>query len=145
MSCQDCKRDGANQPSCPFRMADGRNFTSYNTRCSQFEQIRNSQNFASAYDLRMYMTQNANQIMTKNRMHSANENNCVPCYSTDQDGTMLPEESKVSCNGKVCATTAWAPTGLGQGRNNYGHSSSTQFYPIEGVSNSGFDAYGSIV
>jgi len=126
-------------------MADGRNFTNYNTRCNQFEQIRNSQNFSSAYDLRMFMTQNASQLMNQNRIATANENNCNPCYATDESGTMLPEESAVTCNAKVCTTSAGAPAGLGQGRKNYGHATAGQFYPIEGVSNSGFDMFGGIL
>ena len=142
-SCQDCKRSSS-QEACPFRMADGRNFTNYSTRCSQLEQIRNANQMASSYDLRMFMTQNAEQLMAQNRMASAQDNSCTPCYGVNEAGTMLPEESLVVCNAKVCAVKPGAPGGLGQGRAGPNADRSAAYYPIEGVSNSGYDKFGQI-
>lgn len=157
-SCQDCKRDSSSAPAsaidgtCPMRMQDGRNFTDYHTRCSQLEQLRVNNDIRSSYDLRMYMQHNADMLMQMNRMASIQANNCAPCYINNGNGTMLPEQSLVECDEKLCRIVTNprdnAAEGLGQGRNYNTVAPNSQpemiYYPIEGISKSGYDRFGAV-
>lgn len=148
-SCNDCKRDSS-APSCPMRMADGRNFTDYRTRCSQLDQLRQQNgNVQTNYDMRMSMQHNAENLMLQNRMASIQANDCAPCYVNNGNGTMLPEQSLVECDEKVCRIIPnprdVEHDGLGQGRkyNASAPAASMVYYPIEGISKGGYDKYGS--
>jgi hypothetical protein len=129
-------------------MADGRNFTDYRTRCSQLDQM-NHQNggVQSNYDMRMFMQQNADNLMLQNRMASMQANDCAPCYNNNGNGTMLPEQSLVECDEKVCRILPNPldvdQNGLGQGRKYNSKTPSMVYYPIEGISKGGHDKYGS--
>jgi len=117
MNCNDCKRESASpEESCPYRMQDGRGFTDYHTRCSQNQFLMQRAQLPSSYDYRMYLTQNALTLMDEQRHKSYTDNKCVPCYDVNESGTMLPEQSKVQCDGRVCQTTPGNQAGLGQGR-----------------------------
>lgn len=157
-SCQDCKRDSsapvsAADGTCPMRMQDGRNFTDYHTRCGQLEQLRANNDIRSSYDLRMYMQRNAETLMQMNRMASIQANNCAPCYINNGNGTMLPEQSLVECDDKLCRIVSnprnGAADGLGQGRKYntaaaHGSQPDLVYYPIEGISKSGYDRHGAV-
>ena len=154
-SCNNCKREsaapgaGTVDGSCPMRMADGRNFTDYHTRCGQLEQLRALNGIQSSYDLRMFMQQNADKLMTENRMASIQDNSCSPCYINNGNGTMLPEESLVQCDERLCRIVPnprnVSNDGLGQGRQSGpapSSASSMVYYPIEGISQGGHDRWG---
>ena len=41
--------------------------------------------------------------MTNNRKTAQSYlNNCAPCFDTNQNGTMLPEQNMVKCNTRTC-------------------------------------------
>jgi hypothetical protein len=103
--------------SCPFRMADGRNFTDYRTQCTLDYQRKTKNNFKSSYEERQFMIHNASNIIKDNVSLSEKMNQCSGCYSTDVPGTMLPERNMVQCNDKKCNFTENNPSGLGTGRN----------------------------
>ena len=135
-----------------MRMSDGRNFTDYNTRCGQLQQLRQQADIKSNYDLRMFMMNNAEKLMDQSRMASMQVNDCSPCYVNGGNGTMLPEQSLVECNDRVCHVLPnprdTAKDGLGQGRKyNSGDASSAAanmtFYPIGGLAAGSHDAFGS--
>ena len=151
-TCQGgCQRSSSSdKESCPFRMADGRHFTDYRTRCSQTQSWRQDLNFPSSYDFRMYLTRNAEKIIEQNSMQAVENNACTPCYATSEAGTMLPEQQMQQCNQRSCSFKDNYPHGLGLGRN---HNAPGQeqglpggqlkVYPINGFSETGYDTYGS--
>jgi hypothetical protein len=85
----------------------------------------NSQSMNS-YELRQYLINNAEKIMTESREASEKLNRCGPCVKPWNQGTMLPEESLVKCNTSTCQTNVNDPYGLGQGRD-YGIQDDQQF------------------
>jgi hypothetical protein len=72
VSCQSCQVQGqdVSQGTCPLWMADGRSFGDvvYKPRCQQQYEISSSQNqtFASSFDYRQYLIQNADALMKDN-------------------------------------------------------------------------------
>ena len=156
MNCSDCKRESASpQESCPYRMQDGRGLTDYHTRCSQNQFLQMRTKLPSSYDYRMYLTQNATSLMEEDRRKAWTENKCTPCYDVNESGTMLPEQSQVNCDGRLCQTTPGNPAGLGQGRSYQfpqngslkefapAHvSGATGFYPIGGAETDSSSSFG---
>lgn len=159
MNCTDCKRESASPDAgCPSRMADGRAFTDYQSRCSQNQFLKARAQLPSNYDYRMFLTRNADSLMEEDRASAHKENKCAPCYDVNSDGTMLPEQDKIVCDGRVCQVQAGNKAGLGQGRQYLTQStevsqptapgfvparvSSAGFYPIGGVSGSDSDSFG---
>lgn len=72
MSCQSCEIQGQNieNGTCPLWMADGRSFGDvvYKPRCQQ--QYENQQ-FPSSFDYRLYLIQNAEELMKENNQNAA--------------------------------------------------------------------------
>ena len=95
--------------NCPARMSDGRQFTIYAPRCqTNFYDLPRP---LSSYDYRMFLTENAEKIMDADRDRVLKNNYCGPCVDT-----MLPEQTKQVCDGRVCAFPLNEPDGLGLGR-----------------------------
>jgi hypothetical protein len=139
-------------------MADGRAFTDYRTRCSQNQFLKERAQLPSSYDFRMFMMRNADALMTEDRSSAYKENKCAPCYDVNSDGTMLPEQDRIACDGRVCQVQSVNEAGLGRGRQYLTQStdvsqpvapgfvparvSSSGFYPIGGLSGSDSDMFG---
>ena len=101
---------------CPPRMADGRHFTDYRPNCYLNNSMRADNQTFNSFQYRMFLTQNAERLMEMNRNNSCDKNCCGPCQKPYDQGTMLPEQSRVSCNASTCQIEKGAEDGLGQGR-----------------------------
>jgi hypothetical protein len=103
-------------------MADGRAFTDYRPRCAVNSELygllSKAKMMASSYEARMYLQQNADEVMNIERNKAVNNiAPCAPCMrSTSDPGTMLPERYVVRCNGVSCTREEVDPYGIGDGR-----------------------------
>lgn len=115
-SCTSCTGSSSDifMSQCPPRMADGRNFTDYRPRC--FQQYMVDDKLMSSFEQRMFLTRNAEELMKKNAAVAYTQNRCGPCVEPYDQGTMLPEQVKQSCNAKTCTFAVSDPYGLGVGR-----------------------------
>jgi len=102
--------------NCPPRMSDGRHFTDYRPSCDVNNLIIVNNNTLSNFDYRMYLIENAEKLMDINRMYTVEKNSCGPCKEPYNDGTMLPEKTKVTCDRNSCKNSSNVLNGLGQGR-----------------------------
>jgi|TARA_B110000259_G_scaffold270_1_gene423 hypothetical protein len=115
-SCTKCERKPTNT-GCPvYNMNDGRHFTSYVSRCV-LNNSSTTSNVMNSYEHRMYLQHNAEKIMKENQNTSSNNNECVPCYDKNEDGTMVPELNKFQCNANTCNLNNNKSNGIGTGRN----------------------------
>jgi hypothetical protein len=73
----------------------------------------------SSYDYRMYLTQNAEEMIKKNAVNAYMQNRCGPCVEPYDVGTMLPEIEKQTCNERTCSFAVNDPYGVGLGREFY--------------------------
>lgn len=96
-------------------MADGRHFTDYRPRCD-INYLYPRDVAMSSYDYRMYLTHNAENIMSKDREAAYRKNVCGPCMEPYEVGTMLPEQTMIECNTQSCRFRVNDPNGLGLGR-----------------------------
>lgn len=88
------------------RMADGRAFTDYNSKCQKLTPL-------SSYDERMFLMKNATKIMEE----SAGRFICSACLAKDSGAsTMLPERYKQVCDKKTCKFVEVDENGVGLGR-----------------------------
>ena len=93
-------------------MADGRAFTDYRPRCAiNFKNIS-----MNSYDYRQFLIANAERLMQEGRDAAYQENKCGPCVAPFNEGTMLPEQSMVTCDASTCSFKVTDPNGLGMGR-----------------------------
>ena len=116
-SCGSCNKTSENKFfNCPPKMSDGRHFTDYRPRCA----VNFPQEFKDApvnsYEYRQYLIKNAESLMSQNRQQAFRENACGPCVEPFHQGTMLPEQGMVECNGSTCRYVVNDPNGLGVGR-----------------------------
>lgn len=119
-TCEDCKRPSNNKSfNCPERMADGRLFTDYRPRCAQQYLDKINNQLQSSYDHRMFLIQNADDIMKKNALDSYMRAQCGPCVEPYDQGTMAPEIEKQVCNERTCSFGVNDPYGIGLGRQYY--------------------------
>ena len=102
--------------SCPPRMDDGRHFTDYRPNCHTNNLLRSNNQVHNSFQYRMYLTHNADKLMDLNRSYACQKNCCGPCQKPYDVGTMLPEETVVTCNERECKVSSRNPNGLGQGR-----------------------------
>jgi hypothetical protein len=102
--------------NCPPRMSDGRQFTDYRPTCDVNNLIASNNNLVSSYDYRQYLIQNADKLMDINRAYTVQMSSCGPCVQPYNQGTMLPEQTKTSCDGNVCKNSLNVLNGLGVGR-----------------------------
>ena len=119
--CEECTRPTNNQYfNCPPRMSDGRHFTDYRPRCTQAYDNKLKDQLMSSYDYRMFLTQNAENIINKNAFNAYMTNRCGPCVEPYNEGTMLPELEQQICNTRTCTFKTTDPYGLGLGRKTQG-------------------------
>ena len=86
MSCSSCEKPQKKQThitnkECPYRMADGRNFTDYRTRCTIDYQKKTNNLFKSNFDERQFLIHNASRLMKEheNSAKGHNMNHCCFC------------------------------------------------------------------
>jgi hypothetical protein len=103
--------------TCPIK-GDYRLFTDWRPRCAQQYWNMIQDNLPSSLDQRMYLTRNANEIMSQNAKKAYMRANCGPCFDnpTWNDGTMLPEFDTQKCNLRTCSFSLNNGTGLGRQR-----------------------------
>lgn len=117
MKCDDCgerpavqKTDEKNMIdlSSYNRMADGRAFTDYRSKCQKLTNM-------SSYDERMFLMNNAESIMktTDSRFVCTD---CLMKKETDSKSTMLPEKFKQVCDTNSCKFVLNDENGIGLGR-----------------------------
>lgn len=90
----------------PFdRMADGRAFTDYRSRCQKLTNM-------NSYEERMFLMNNAQSIMesTSSKFVSSR------CKTEPKPSTMLPEKVKQVCDKNSCKFVVNDENGLGLGR-----------------------------
>lgn len=98
---------------CPARMSDGRLFTDYRPRCVANTVNDIGDNGVDSYKYRMYMMNNATEIMKKNMMDAFD---CVTCNGNSRpEGHPIPSASyKQVCTANTCSFTPVDPnSGIG--------------------------------
>ena len=106
-------------PHCPLKMADGRAFTDYRPRCMVNSEllldVYNSSMVRSSYESRMFLQENAEKLMERNRVTMmSNLTPCAPCSRPfTENGTMYPQQYIVKCDGVSCEKVEVKPFGLG--------------------------------
>lgn len=100
---------------CPPMVSDGRHFTDYRPNCHINNLLRVNNNISNSYEYRMFLTNNANNLMDLNRTYACQKNCCGPCKEPYHEGTMLGEASTKSCTKNSCSTE-YHNKGIGQGR-----------------------------
>lgn len=124
-SCSACTRPQGTsyEPKNFVCMSDGRAFTDYRPRyfayASEMAAVTSSPQYYStpysSYESRMYMQQNATQIIEQNRV--AAEKHVGTCKRPLIDpGTIPPEQYVVRCNTVSCQRFEVSPGGIGDGR-----------------------------
>ena len=112
MSSAGCYKTTNNRYfTCPPRMADGRHFTDYRPQCDVNNLMVSNNRIMNSNEYRQFLIQNADSLMDMNRAYTVQMNSCGPCADT-----MLPEQSKVSCDANSCSRALNVLSGLGQGR-----------------------------
>ena len=84
--------------SCPVRMSDGRMFTDYRPK-----------SVVPVSD-RLYMINNASEIMQQNMMAAVNESSCIPNVALKSS---VPNRTMQACNENTCVFSEVDPNGLG--------------------------------
>jgi hypothetical protein len=110
-------------------MNDGRHFTDY--RSSNFinDLIRADNNISNSLHYRVFLQQNADALMDKQRQIACNLNCCGPCPITQTSkepfdvGTMVPEQYMFVTDGRTTKHVLNDINGIGTGRiyNTYTH------------------------
>jgi len=122
MSCNKGCSKPLETKSCPMWMADGRVTTDYKPRCAVNEELNsiltNNNKQVSSYNIRMYLQQNAEKEMERQRKNSLRDvADCVPCSNIVNKDIVHPERYVVSCNAVSCSRNEVNSKGLGDGRN----------------------------
>lgn len=87
-----CTRTSNNKHfKCPPRMDDGRHFTDYRPHCHIENLIQRNNGTHSSFQNRLFLTQNAEQLMELNRKEACSKNCCGPCQPPYQISTTMPE------------------------------------------------------
>ena len=73
---------------CPPLMSDGRHVTDYRPSCYVHDLIQKQNEIHTAYDLRLFMINNARRLMAINRQYYQDKNECVCCpyFHPDPNG-----------------------------------------------------------
>lgn len=109
-------------------MDDGRHFTDYRPRCTQQYQDKIADDTPfNSYEYRMYLINNAEDIIKKNATSAYIRNRCGPCVEPYEQGTMLPEMERQVCNERTCSFVVNDPYGIGLGRQFYTNESDDVF------------------
>ena len=105
--------------SCPPRMADGRHFTMYEPSCFINDLIKSDNSISNSLQYRLFLQQNANALMDKNRKVACMLNCCGNCPITKEGfepGTMLPEQYMFVTDGRTSKMVLNDVNGIGVGR-----------------------------
>ena len=125
---------------CPPRMADGRHFTDYRSSYYINDLIRADNNISNSLQYRVFLQQNADALMNRQREIACNLNCCGPCPSGtketfENDGTtktgnmsstMLPEQYMFVTDGQTTKMVLNDVNGLGVGRQYYTYARPTE-------------------
>lgn len=113
-----CNRETDNSHfNCPIK-GDNRLFTDWRPRCAmQYQNVINNQ-LPSSLDERMFLTNNASEIMKQNAQKAYMKSSCGNCVDEPNwnQGTVLPEFDTQICNKRTCSFNVTEPYGLGRGR-----------------------------
>lgn len=90
------KPSNSKYPNCPPRMDDGRHFTDYRPNCHMNNIYAHNEGLTNSFTSRMHLTHNAVDIMSNNRIAAHERNDCHPCQSAYQTGTMMREASALA-------------------------------------------------
>jgi hypothetical protein len=110
---------------CPPRMADGRHFTDFRPNCHINNLLRADNEIGNSFQYRLFLSENAETLMDKNREIACSKNCCTPCASSAlgvegfNNGTMLPEKYIQECNEHTCKVVLNNVNGVGTGRRYY--------------------------
>ena len=92
-------------------MDDGRHFTDYRPNCYMNNLVQESHDIHNSFQMRMYLTHNAVDLMEMNRKKACERNCCGPCQKPYQSGTMMPEAFAEVVDGPVpCGTKTSQPS-----------------------------------
>ena len=122
-SDSSCFRTGNNKFSnCPARMDYAMHFTDHRSSDFVNDLIRSDNNISNSLQYRMFLQQNGNALMDRNRQIACKLNCCGPCLKEGfEPGTMLPEQYMFVTDGKTTKMVLNDPNGLGTGRQYYSH------------------------
>ena len=109
------KQTAKNINECMYKMQDGRSFTDYRPRCTIQYQMKN-EDMKNSYDSRMYLINNAENMMKANQEIISRQNNCMDCSAMKMEETFLPEQNMMKCDEHTCNFSQVNPAGLGTGR-----------------------------
>ena len=111
---------------CPPRMSDGRHFTDYRPTDYINDLIRADNNISNSLHYRIFLQQNADALMDRQRQIACNLNCCGPCPITESSkepfGTMLPEQYMFVTDGRTTKYVLNDVNGIGTGRMHYTYS-----------------------
>ena len=125
-----CHKTSNNKYSkCPPRMDDGRHFTDYRPNCHINNLVRSNNGILNSHQYRMFLQRNSDKLMNLNRTYASQKNSCGPCQNEYNQGTMLAEQAKSSCNNKSCNTDFVNKEGLGLGRQYDSNSQKCENWP----------------
>jgi hypothetical protein len=125
MSNDSCFKTSDNKFSnCPSRMSDGRAFTDFRPSNYINDLIRADNNISNSLNFRVFLQNNANALMDRNRQVACQINCCGPCPITGKEGfesagTMLPEQYMFVTDGRSSKMVLNDVNGLGTGRQYY--------------------------
>jgi len=111
--------------SCPLKMADGRYFTNYETRCARdayLNDLLTKNNIVnSSYEQRLFLQKNSEMIIEMERKRAFDA--LFPCV-VGKDSKLINETNKqmdnkymINCDGVSCKTSMVNQDGLGTTKN----------------------------
>lgn len=118
----NCYKTSDNKhPECPPRMDDGRHFTDYRPNCHVNDLLRADNQISNSFQYRLFLQENAGDIMDKHRQIACSKNCCSPCGNGEnfENTTMLPEKYIQECNENSCKILLNDVNGVGLGRKYY--------------------------
>lgn len=111
-----CRASDAAHAGCPARMADGRLFTDYRSRCDVQDSMELGELRLGSHEFRQHAIRNSESILARQRGIAFARAYCAPCVQPYNSGTMLPERDAVVCNSSTCARVPVSDSGWGTGR-----------------------------
>ena len=102
--------------TAPPRMADARHFTDYRENTKVNGLLQNEGASDNSYEYRMFLTNNAENVMDVNNKKAYLLNGVTECKTPYAQGTMLPEQERQVCNLRTCKVVTNNANGLGLGR-----------------------------
>ena len=98
------------------RMSDGRLFTDYRPNHEINKHIIINNNIENTHNYRIFLTQNADEIIKRNKNYIYLKNGIYDCKEPYKTGTMLSEKTRVVCDPHKCSNILIDKNGLGEGR-----------------------------